>query len=115
MSENALTGTIPLLPTSMTSFTVSDNQLSGPIEHLILLNSLEHFYARNGILSGTIPSGLCRVTMLSNLDLSNNYLVGYVPSELGQLSGLTDLRLDSNILVGELPTEINRLTKMTSF
>ena len=55
-------------------------------------------------LSGTIPSVLGRLSMLTHLNLrSNDGLTGGIPSELGYLSNLRVLNLHSNSHSGPIP------------
>ena len=55
-------------------------------------------------LSGTIPSVLGRLSMLTHLNLrSNDGLTGKIPSELGYLSNLRVLNLHSNSHSGSIP------------
>ena len=62
-------------------------------------------------LSGTIPSVLGRLSMLTQLNLrSNDGLTGEIPSELGYLSNLKVLNLHSNTHSGSIPD----LSGMTS-
>ena len=61
--------------------------------------------------SGTIPSVLGRLSMLTHLNLrSNDGLTGEIPSELGYLSNLKVLNLHSNTHSGSIPD----LSGMTS-
>ncbi len=55
-------------------------------------------------LSGTIPSVLGRLSMLTHLNLrSNDGLTGEIPAELGRLSNLRVLNLHSNSHTGTIP------------
>ena len=55
-------------------------------------------------LSGTIPSVLGRLSMLTHLNLrSNDGLTGEIPAELGRLSNLRVLNLHSNSHAGTIP------------
>ena len=55
-------------------------------------------------LSGTIPSVLGRLSMLTHLNLrSNDGLTGEIPTELGRLNNLRVLNLHSNSHTGTIP------------
>ena len=54
-------------------------------------------------LSGSIPSGLGRLSELTHLDLSRNSLTGKIPEGLGRLSNLEVLRLSGNSFTGCIP------------
>lgn len=81
LGYNALTGTIPTMPTTLsTSLNLSHNYLSG-----------------------SIPSDLGYLSELEILDLSYNKLSGMVPSSLGNMQSLTQLVLSYNNLSGYVP------------
>ncbi|KAL1289259.1 protein STRUBBELIG-RECEPTOR FAMILY 1 isoform X2 [Arachis hypogaea] len=80
LSNNHIGGPIPFtLPPTLTSLSLSGNQLNG-----------------------SIPDALSLLTQLSHLDLSNNNLSGQLPSSTGTLSSLTTLYLQNNQLSGTL-------------
>ena len=54
-------------------------------------------------LSGTLPSALGDVEMLTVINLRSNDLTGSIPASLNRLSNLTVLNLHSNRLNGEIP------------
>jgi Leucine-rich repeat (LRR) protein len=112
--NNFLTGSAPLLPTSLVNIYLGGNGLTGTLDPFISLYLLEAFLIDGNRLSGTIPNGLGDLTLLGFLALDQNLLSGTVPSELGKLTALTVLSLYNNTLSGQLPSEINALTQMTS-
>ena len=63
-------------------------------------------------LNGTISSELCRLSMLTELNLSFNELTGEIPDELGNLSNLRVLNLRSNELTGEIPDQLGDLRSL---
>jgi Leucine-rich repeat (LRR) protein len=67
----------------------------------------------NNGLSGTIPSQIGNLALLTELNLSNNKLIDSIPADIGQLSGLTQLKLNSNELSGDIPSEIYDLVYLT--
>ena len=54
-------------------------------------------------LGGTVPAGLGRLSMLTDLNLRTNGLSGPIPTELGDLTNLVRLNLHSNDLSGAIP------------
>ncbi|GAB4847161.1 LRR receptor-like serine/threonine-protein kinase hsl2 [Ancistrocladus abbreviatus] len=92
-----------------------DNRLSAWIPHPtapcnwtgISCNS-DHFVTSIDIrslgLSGSFPSGFCRVRTLQSLTVSDNYFSGTISSEsLSLCSQLLHLNISSNLFVGTLP------------
>ena len=62
-------------------------------------------------LSGSIPSGLGRLSQLQTLRLSSRQLMGPIPPELGQLSNLEELSLSGDRL-GTIPAELGQLSRL---
>ena len=87
IGSNALVGTIPTMPTSLTVLNLSNN-----------------------LLSGSIPSQFGHLLQLETLDLSDNALTGEVPSSLAQLQVLNLLVLSDNLLSGTLPQFAQNVT-----
>ena len=63
-------------------------------------------------ITGSIPTGLDRLTNLTNLTLERNQLTGPIPTELGNLTNLERLYLGYNGLTGPIPTELGNLTNL---
>ena len=63
-------------------------------------------------LSGEIPRGLLRLSLLQSLDLSNNRLTGEIPLELSHLLLLAKVNLDDNELTGDVPHVLSNLTHL---
>ncbi len=55
-------------------------------------------------LKGSLPSELCALTALYELDLSHNALTGTLPKSFGKLTGLRTLVLRGNQVTGNIPT-----------
>ena len=92
-----------------------DNYLTGSIEGLAGLPSLEVLDLNSNDLSGEIGSSLFGLSNLSFLRLSNNHLSGTLSSDIGQLTNLGTLSLDRNEhLRGTVPTEIGNLRLLES-
>ncbi|KAG8080079.1 hypothetical protein GUJ93_ZPchr0007g3015 [Zizania palustris] len=65
-------------------------------------------------LSGSIPSTLSTLTLLTSMSLNNNRLVGEIPDAFSTLTGLANLDFSSNNLTGPLPPSMGNLTALTS-
>jgi Leucine-rich repeat (LRR) protein len=66
-------------------------------------------------LTGTIPSELGKLTVLSSINLSLNLLTGQMPSELGMLINLQELTFFRNALTGTMPTTFVQMTSLRDF
>ena len=97
----------------LTSLTLPDNGLSGPIPpELADLSNLQVLYLGANELSGVIPPELGNLSNLYVLDLLGNELSGEIPTELAGLSKLRDLNLGGNELSGEIPPELADLSNL---
>ncbi|KAJ0988661.1 hypothetical protein J5N97_007017 [Dioscorea zingiberensis] len=110
MRSNLLTGSLPHLPSLITTLVLSDNQFSGPIppsfcdsqqDTVIVYLSLS-----NNNLSGQIPTSMGEILSLEVLDLSRNKLDGSIPESLQNLAELKALALEYNSLSGSIPPYI---------
>ena len=110
LSDNQLTGTIPLELGNLISLTLlnlSSNQLTGEIPATLGgLNTLQELLLSSNQLTGTIPLTLVTSRDLQWLSLSNNQLTGGIPSELANLGRLASLNLSSNQLTGGIPSTL---------
>jgi hypothetical protein len=111
---NALSGTIPMGITNLTSlalFDVSENLLTGePFPTSVVgLGQLQIYRIGSNELVGPIPSEITGLTSLKELRAANNGLTGTLPTELGVLRQLESLFLFGNDLLGSIPSELGRL------
>ncbi|KAJ4977706.1 hypothetical protein NE237_008486 [Protea cynaroides] len=81
------------------------------ITNLKLLTMVRLSYTN---LSGPIPSFLSELTNLDYLDLSFNQFSGSIPSSLSSLPNLTVLHLDRNDLTGEIPESFGNFQQSIS-
>ncbi|XP_048447670.1 putative receptor-like protein kinase At3g47110 [Pyrus x bretschneideri] len=95
------------LSSSLISFVVSANQISGSIPKGIgnLLN-LECLLLSKNRLSGHIPHTIGNLQKLYEINMGRNSLSGKIPSSFGNLSGLTELYLHDNTLHGNVPSSL---------
>ncbi len=84
-----------------------NNHLTGSIEPLANLPSIEIIHLKKNAFSGTIPEALGEISRkLSWLDLSSNNFIGLIPSNLGYIPNLTDLQLGDNKLFSSIPESL---------
>ncbi|KAF3324509.1 putative LRR receptor-like serine/threonine-protein kinase [Carex littledalei] len=120
----------------LTSLTVSNANLSGPIPHhwhcldlthldfsfnrlkgiipgtISMLGSLQTFNLSSNFLTGNIPDSMGDMVSLKNVSLSNNSFFGSIPSSLSDLIDLVQLDLSSNHFNGSIPTFFSGLKKL---
>ncbi|KAM3296800.1 hypothetical protein ACQJBY_038910 [Aegilops geniculata] len=109
-SSNQLRGPIPKLPINLTDLDLSWNNLVGPLPLDFGAPGLETLVLYENMISGAIPSFLCKLQSLRLLDLSRNNLNGSITDCLGNESNtnMTDLSIISlslgdNNLLGDFP------------
>jgi len=100
-----------------TSWTVTDNWLSGPLEswYGVGVNAEGRVVTldlSNNNLYGTIPPAIQDLTALNRLYLYSNNLGGEIPAEIGNLIDLQELVLHTNPLTGTIPPSIGNLTNL---
>jgi hypothetical protein len=100
---NELTGSLPLgLNEPLFLLSVSNNMLSGSIDSVAAIKSLELLIVDRNKFTGSISDLFCE-TNLSAFSLANNNLSGKIPDCVSALSSLTSLQLFSNYLTGSIP------------
>ncbi|GKA13474.1 kinase-like domain-containing protein [Tanacetum coccineum] len=116
--ENQFSGSIPSTIGNLSfldSIHLYSNRLEGHIppslgncHHLTMLELY------NNKLCGKIPEQLLQISSLSiGLDLSQNRLSGSLPTEVGDLKMLTSLDLSSNNLSGNIPSSLSGCTSLS--
>lgn len=126
LSFNSFTGTLPSQLWSLTNLVelhLNDNLLTGPISpllgqlsNLVILEIGYHPYethayeaygplpgAGSNRLTGSIPTQICLLTNLRQLQLNCNALSGPLPSCISQMTALRLLDIRFNQLTGSLP------------
>mmetsp|Transcript_13162 Transcript_13162/g.37357 ORF Transcript_13162/g.37357 Transcript_13162/m.37357 type:complete len:947 (+) Transcript_13162:778-3618(+) len=97
------TPSLELLDTSRTGLS-SDSILDWLVKCPKLTEiSIRSSFPLENLFSGTIPSEIGTLTLLSTLDLRSNNFTGTIPVELGKVTSLQYLRLSSNGFAGSLP------------
>ena len=74
--------------------------------------SLTEVHLSNNDLTGTLPSELLELTLLTYLSLGFNKLTGRIPADIARLSNLKLLRLDGNHISGQIPAVIGTLEQL---
>lgn len=111
--DNGLEGAIPAefaKLSSMMTLDLSENELSGDIP--VFHDNLRNLLLRKNSFGGSIPTTITQMSNLHGIDLSTNRFSGKVPTKLGDLTELRYLLLSENQLSGEFP-EIKKMYSIT--
>lgn len=107
LSNNRLTGGIPasfkgmILTRLWLNNQVGDG-MSGSIDVVTTMTSLNSLWLHGNHFSGTIPDNIGDLSLLQDLNLNGNELVGLIPKSLGDMS-LRNLDLNNNNFMGPIP------------
>ncbi|KAM3317347.1 hypothetical protein ACQJBY_035156 [Aegilops geniculata] len=118
-SSNQLGGPIPKLPFSLIGLDLSRNNIVGPLPSDFGAPWLETLVLYDNMISGAIPSSLCKLRSLQLLDLSGNNLNGSITdcvvNESGtDMTGLSIINLSfrNNSLSGEFPSLLQKCPQL---
>lgn len=107
---NSFTGVIPPHIGNMTALEIlllDDNCISGSLPVSIGDTQLTYFGATNNFISGSLPDTIGKLSnSLAYLNLLSNEFTGTIPSVLGDLSLLTIISLMENSFTGTLPSNL---------
>jgi Leucine-rich repeat (LRR) protein len=104
LSGNQITGSLPSLPSSLTSLSLANNRLqSFGASFSPNVPYLTNIDLSNNQITGTIPSNMISQEIVS-LNMKNNSISGAIPWLLA--SNLVNLDLSFNRITGELPTNM---------
>ncbi|KAJ4840734.1 hypothetical protein Tsubulata_032473 [Turnera subulata] len=114
----SLRGAIPIeieYLTGLEFLILKHNFLSGPIHHINFtrLQRLERLTVEGNKLSGSIPSTIGNLGMLSFLGMSFNNFNGVIPPSLGSCRSLVALGLSHNNLGGSIPKKLFSLGSLS--
>ncbi|XP_031371783.1 receptor-like protein Cf-9 [Punica granatum] len=90
------------------------NKISGPIPEWfgrVWSNTLAYLDLSSNNFTGEIPSSICQLSSLRDLELLDNRL-GTIPRCFGKLSNLSYLSISSNNFTGEIPSSICQLSSL---
>jgi Leucine-rich repeat (LRR) protein len=125
VSENALTGSVPLLPEqaqALAIWDISSNSLSGQFPDNFTTNAnLKVFsVANNGNLTGALPASLFPYdSQLRLVDVSSCGLTGFLPDTLMALRHVRSLNVSFNKFGGPIPNEgavdVRKMNRLSTF
>nr|XP_048337053.1 LRR receptor-like serine/threonine-protein kinase RGI5 [Ziziphus jujuba var. spinosa] len=114
ISENSLTGCIPLSignVTGLTTSIISNNKLSGELpSSLQNCTNMVNLDLGDKRFTGQIPSSIGNLEWIETLDISMNHISGPIPFLMTSLTFLNHLNLSYNNLSGKIPTTNQFLT-----
>ncbi|XP_047167339.1 receptor-like protein 6, partial [Vigna umbellata] len=115
LSHNLLTsvGNLSLSSKNMYYIDLSFNMLEGDIP--VPPSTVQFFSISNNKLTGDISSSLCNASSLVTLILSHNNLTGKLPKCVGNLSNLIVLDLQRNNLRGIIPRSYLEIETLETF
>ncbi|KAG6642309.1 probable LRR receptor-like serine/threonine-protein kinase At1g07650 isoform X2 [Carya illinoinensis] len=105
LNRNYLSGTIPRewASAKLEFLAISANNLSGRIDYLGNITTLQTLSIESNLFSGPIPPELGNLVDLETLTLNANNLTGELPTTLTNLTKLKNLRISSNNFTGRMP------------
>ncbi|KAG4132354.1 hypothetical protein ERO13_D08G026800v2 [Gossypium hirsutum] len=119
LSHNFLTALEQFPGNNLEYLNLHSNLLQGPIlstclsPEIPILKELFGIIISKNKLTGNIPSSICKLSLLSVLDLSENSLSGTIPDCLGNLSSLQLMDLQVNNFYGKIPNSFVNNRKLS--
>ncbi|GJN35309.1 hypothetical protein PR202_gb24064 [Eleusine coracana subsp. coracana] len=114
LGSNCLTGPIPPQPRNITILDISNNSFSGTLPPDLEAKELQTLIMYSNQIGGTIPRSLCKLNLLTDLDLSSNLFEGEIPrcfeTEFSQ--HIVYLLLSNNSLSGAFPAFLQKRTDL---
>lgn len=115
LAYNSLTGLLPAdlsrfgaLETLQLNNQKSGSKLSGPIDVLATVKSLQHLFLQSNAFTGQIPD--FSHLQLVEFDVRDNQLTGLVPDSLTKITTLERVVLSNNYLQGSKPIFLNHVS-----
>ncbi|KAJ4729751.1 Leucine-rich repeat receptor protein kinase [Melia azedarach] len=114
LSSNGFEGSMPRVPSNMTSLNLSKNKFSGPISSLCSISGEYFSYLdlSDNLLSGELPDCWLHWQALAVLNLANNNFSGKVPDLMDYECSMESFNLRNNSFVGELPLLLKKCNEM---
>ncbi|OEL27109.1 Protein STRUBBELIG-RECEPTOR FAMILY 1 [Dichanthelium oligosanthes] len=94
--------------TSLITLDLSNNNIGGTIPDGLPVTMQKFFLSANQ-LSGSLPSTLSSLTLLTSMSLNNNQLTGDIPDIFAALTGLANLNIENNLFSGPVPVKLLNL------
>ncbi|CAL9134810.1 unnamed protein product [Musa textilis] len=98
---------------SITTIDLSNNNIGGGIPENLPL-TLHKFFLSANQFTGSIPSSLSKLTLLTDMSVNNNHLTGDLPDAFSSLTGLINFDLSVNNISGQLPPSMGSLSSLTT-
>ncbi|KAL6874147.1 hypothetical protein ACP4OV_014229 [Aristida adscensionis] len=99
--------------TSITTINLSNNNIGGTIPEDLPVTLQQLFLSANQ-LTGSIPSSLSKLKILTAMSVNGNNLNGELPDAFDSLTGLVNLDISSNNMSGVLPSSMKNLASLTT-
>lgn len=99
--------------TSIITIDLSNNNIGGGIPENLPV-TMQRFFLSANQFTGSIPSSLSMLTLLTDMSVNNNHLAGDLPDAFQSLTGLINLDLSFNNLTGQLPSSMENLSSLTT-
>ncbi|KAL1556294.1 receptor-like protein EIX2 isoform X2 [Salvia divinorum] len=114
LSDNQMSGHIPLFPANAIDIQLSGNKFSGIISSICKTNhnGLIFLDLSNNQLAGEVPDCREKLPNLHSLNLASNKFSGEIPFSLGSLQNSVALHMHGNNLSGELPYNLRLCQKL---
>nr|XP_043634633.1 receptor-like protein EIX2 [Erigeron canadensis] len=116
LSENQISGNLPRMRYPGTYYVnFGKNRFSGSVPtQLCELSGIKELDLSNNNFSGVLPKCLGNLIQLRVIDLTNNTITGDIPNSLGFLSYLRSLHMRNNQFEGNIPTALQNLTSLVT-
>ncbi|XP_068488252.1 receptor-like protein Cf-9 homolog [Phaseolus vulgaris] len=113
LSYNRLQGDLPIPPSGIEYFLISNNELTGDISSTMCnASSLRILNLAHNNLIGHIPQCLATFPFLIVLDLQVNNLYGNIPQNFPEKNAFETIKLNGNRFKGPLPQSLAHCTKL---
>ncbi|XP_038981671.1 protein STRUBBELIG-RECEPTOR FAMILY 3-like isoform X2 [Phoenix dactylifera] len=99
--------------TSILTIDLSNNNIGGGIPENLPV-TMQRFFLSANQFTGSIPSSLSKLTLLTDMSVNNNHLTGELPDAFQSLTGLINFDLSFNNLTGQLPSSMGSLSSLTT-